>query len=181
MKITIGQILDEKGHEVWQVAPDTSVFEALELMAKRGIGAVLVMDEDRITGIFSERDYARKVILKDRSSKDTPVADIMTHSVYYVPPWRTVDECMALMTARRIRHLPVIEEGMLRGLVSIGDVVKAIISEQEFVIHELEAFADEALREPHKKLQKTHGVIQGKAPGQANVVGPGPLPDRMLR
>lgn len=154
MKIIVREILEKKGYHVWKVTPGTMVFEALKLMADKNIGAVVVVEEEKIVGIFSERDYARKVILQGKSSKETPVADIMTRAVYYVPPWRTIDECMALMTARRLRHLPVLEDGKLIGIVSIGDVVKAIISEQEFVIHELEAFVDEALKTPDKERRR---------------------------
>ena len=154
MKITVEEVLKKKGHVVWTVAPQSSVYEALVLMADKNIGAVVVMEEEKIVGILSERDYARKVIIKGKSSKDTPVADIMTPLVCSVPPWRTIDECMALMTARHVRHLPVLKDGKMDGIVSIGDVVKAIISEQEFVIKELEAFVDEALKNPDKERRK---------------------------
>jgi len=155
MKITVEGVLNKKGHDVWTVSPQTSVYDALVLMADKNIGAVVVMEEEKIVGMLSERDYARKVIIKGRSSKDTPVADIMTPLVCAVPPWRTIDECMALMTARRVRHLPVLKkDGKLDGIVSIGDVVKAIISEQEFVIQELEAFVDEALKNPDKERRR---------------------------
>ena len=154
MKITVSQILETKGRDVWSISPQTPVYDALTLMADKDVGALVVISEGRVVGMFSERDYARKIILKGRSSKETLVADIMTKSVCYVPPWRTLDECMALMTAKHIRHLPVLEKGKLVGILSIGDVVKAIISEQEFVIHELEAFVDEALKERAEKGRK---------------------------
>jgi len=154
MNITVRQILDEKGSEVWTVTPDTLVYDALQLMADKNIGAVVVVEGETIVGILSERDYARKVILRGKSSKETPVADIMTRSVCYVPPYRTLDECMALMTDRALRHLPVLEDGKLQGIVSIGDIVKAIISEQEFVINELVAFVDEALKTPGQEHER---------------------------
>jgi CBS domain-containing protein len=147
MKTPVSQILQSKGRNVWSTTPRSSVYDALQLMAEKDIGALLVIDEGKILGIFSERDYARKIALEGRSSRETPVEDIMTRSVCYVPPWRTLDECMALMTAKRVRHLPVLDEGRLVGILSIGDIVKAIISEQEYLLHELEAFVDEALKD----------------------------------
>ena len=137
---TIGDILRAKGQAIWAVAPDTTVYQALELMAEKNIGAVLVVQEDKLVGIMSERDYARKVILKGKASKNIPVRDIMTERVVYVHPDQTTEECMVLMTNKRIRHLPVLEGERLIGVVSIGDVVKAIISEQEFVIEQLEHY-----------------------------------------
>lgn len=134
---TVDQILRAKGHAVWAVSPRSTVYEALELMAEKNIGAVLVIDEGKLVGIMSERDYARKVILKGRASRDTEVRQIMTERVAYVRPNQTTEECMALMTDKRIRHLPVLEEDLLVGVVSIGDVVKAIISDQEFIIEQL--------------------------------------------
>ena len=150
MKITVGQLMEQKGEAVYSVSPQQTVYEALELMADKDVGAVLVLDDEgKIAGIFSERDYARKIILHGKSSIETPVADIMRRQVICVPTWRTLDECMAIMTNKRVRHLPVIRDGELAGIVSIGDVGKAIISEQEYVIHELEEYAEEALK--HKK------------------------------
>ncbi len=154
MKITISQILEEKGSRVWSVPPHTLVYDALRLMADKGIGALVVVEGEKTVGMFSERDYARKVILKGKSSKETRVMDIMSNSVWCMPPWRTVDECMALMTAKRVRHVPVLDDSRVVGIVSIGDVVKAVISEQDFVIHELEAFVDEALRDKVKQGQR---------------------------
>ena len=151
MQMTVSQILDKKGRSVWSISPGTSVYDALKLMADKGIGALIVIDGDKTVGMFSERDYARKVVLKGRWSKETPVAEVMTEAVCYVPPWRTLDECMALMTDKRFRHLPVLEEGKLIGIVSIGDVVSAIIAEQEFAIRQLEAFVDEALKNKPQK------------------------------
>lgn len=131
---TVRDILQVKGADVWTVAPDDTVYHALELMADKGIGAVVVLGEGRLVGVLSERDYARKVILKDRSSRETPVRAIMSERVVTVSPGTLVEQCMDLMTEKRIRHLPVVDEGRLVGLVSIGDVVKAIIAEQQYVI-----------------------------------------------
>lgn len=137
---TVRQILQNKGHTVWSIAPDASVYEALQLMAEKNIGALVVLEAGELVGIFSERDYARKVILKGKSSKDTPVREIMTPKVIYVRPNHTIEDCMALMTDKHIRHLPVLDNGRLVGIISIGDVVKAIISEQEFIIEQLESY-----------------------------------------
>jgi CBS domain-containing protein len=137
---TVRQLLRAKGYDIWSVAPDDSVYDALKLMADKNVGAVLVTDAGDLVGILSERDYARKVILKGRTSRDTPVREIMTEKVVYVRPDQTTDECMALMTDKRVRHLPVIEDDRLIGIISIGDVVKAIISEQEFMIEQLENY-----------------------------------------
>lgn len=125
---------------VQAVAPTASVFEALELMARKNIGAVLVMDGEQVVGIFTERDYARKIALKGRTSPQTPVQEVMTPGVMFVTPEQTSDQCMALMTQNRLRHLPVMEGGKLVGLVSIGDLVKDIISEQQFIIEQLEFY-----------------------------------------
>ena len=134
-------LLKKKGHDIWSVSPDTPVYKALELMSEKNCGAVLVLEEEKLVGILSERDYARKVILKGKSSKDTPVKEIMSSKVVCIQPKQTIDDCMALMTDKRIRHLPVMEgETTLVGLISIGDVVKEVISEQEFIIHQLENY-----------------------------------------
>jgi CBS domain-containing protein len=140
MQTTIRQLLDDKGHQVWSVNADTTVYDALRLMAAKGIGALLVMRGGQVTGIVSERDYARKVILEGRSSRETLVADIMSTAVLHALPGQSVTEAMALMTEHRIRHLPVMEQGRLLGIISIGDLVKAIIAEQEFVIGQLENY-----------------------------------------
>jgi CBS domain-containing protein len=135
--ITVSQILQTKGDQVWTIEPQASVFDALKLMADKGIGALVVVEDEKVVGIFSERDYARKVILEGRSSKETPVRQIMTEHVITVEPATTMEVCMGLMTDRRIRHLPVIEGDHLVGVISIGDVVKAIISEQTYLIEHL--------------------------------------------
>ncbi len=135
------QILKSKpGQTVETVTPPTSVFDAVKLLAEKNIGALLVMEDEKIVGIMTERDYARKIVLMGRSSKETPVRDIMTFPVMYVRPDQTNEECMALMTDNRVRHLPVMDEGKLIGLVSIGDLVKDIISEQKFIIEQLEHY-----------------------------------------
>jgi len=136
----VRQLLRAKGSDVWTIDPHASVFEALQLMADRDIGAVLVIDEGRVAGIFSERDYARKVALQGKTSRETTVGELMTRTVYYVSPDETIDQCLAVMTEKRIRHLPVLEDGRLVGIVTIGDVGKAIMSEQEFTIRSLENY-----------------------------------------
>ncbi len=136
----VSELLRAKEREIWSVKPDSSVLEALKLMADKNIGALLVFEEEKLVGIFSERDYARKVILKGKASKDTTVKEIMSSKVLYVKPEQSVEECMALMTDKRIRHLPVLEEDKVVGVISIGDVVKAIISDKDFMIHQLESY-----------------------------------------
>lgn len=137
---TVAQVLQEKGCNVWSIAPDATVYEALELLAEKDVGALLVLEDSKVVGIISERDYARKVALKGRVSRDTLVREIMTDKVYYVRPEQTIEECMALMTAERVRHLPVLVDDQLVGIVSIGDVVKAVISDQKFLIQQLEQY-----------------------------------------
>jgi CBS domain-containing protein len=137
---TLKQLLGAKGREVYSIAPNAKVIEALQLMAQKDIGALVVMDGGRIIGMMSERDYARKVILHGKSSQDVIVRDIMTADVITVDPSKTVEDCMALVTERRIRHLPVCEEGRLIGLVSIGDLVKDVIADQEQTIRQLESY-----------------------------------------
>ena len=137
---TVAQILQGKGHEVWSVSPATLVYNALKLMAEKNVGALLVLEGDELQGIFSERDYARKVILEGKSSRDIPVKEIMSPEVFTALPEQSVEECMAQMTDKRIRHLPVVEGGRVIGVISIGDAVKAIISEREFTIQQLENY-----------------------------------------
>jgi CBS domain-containing protein len=137
---TVAQLLRIKGHQVLSVHPDTPVFEALQVMAEKNVGALLVIEGERLVGVFSERDYARKVILKGKSSKEIPVSEIMSSHVLYVRPQQTIEDCMALMTDKRVRHLPVLEEERVVGVISIGDVVKAIIAEQEFMIEQLQNY-----------------------------------------
>jgi len=140
MKRTVRGILDRKGEQIWSVHPDSTVFEALKVMAEHNIGAVVVMEETRLAGILSERDYARKVILEKRSSADTKVADIMTSLVTTVTPEDEVDRCMTLMSSGRFRHLPVLHDGRVVGVISIGDVVRSIIDSQQSLITDLERY-----------------------------------------
>jgi CBS domain-containing protein len=138
---TVSQILKTKADQaVHCISPSASVFDAVKLMADKNIGAVLVGEGDKIVGILTERDYARKIVLMSKSSKDTPVREIMTAEVMYVRPEQTSEECMSLMTENRLRHLPVMDKGKLVGLVSIGDLVKDVISEQKFLIQQLEQY-----------------------------------------
>jgi CBS domain-containing protein len=137
---TVNQLLSAKGSQIFSVAPTDSVFMAIEMMATRHVGALLVVSQGELIGILSERDYARKVILKKRSSHDTPVGDIMTSPAVTVTPSDTVHHCMQLMTERRIRHLPVMESGRVVGILSIGDLVKAVIDEQSAHIEQLERY-----------------------------------------
>jgi CBS domain-containing protein len=137
---TVKQLLEWKGSGVVTIAPDAVVFEALELMAERDIGAVMVVRDGQVVGILSERDYARKVILHNKSSHEITVDEIMTDRVLYVGLAHTVEDCMALMTDKRIRHLPVVDGGRLVGVLSIGDLVKATLEEQDFVIRQLERY-----------------------------------------
>ena len=137
---SLKQLLSIKGNEIFSIAPDAKVIEALRLMAQKDVGALIVMEHGRIVGILSERDYARKVILQGKSSEDVPVRDIMTSGVVKVDPGTSVEECMALVTQRRIRHLPVCEGERLIGVVSIGDLVKEVIADQEQTIRQLESY-----------------------------------------
>jgi CBS domain-containing protein len=137
----VAEILKSKAEQtVHTITPSASVFDAIKVMAEKGIGALLVIEDLKIVGIITERDYARKIVLMGRSSKETPVHDIMTSPVMYVRPDQTNEECMALMTDNRVRHLAVMDKGELIGLISIGDLVKDIISEQKFVIEQLEHY-----------------------------------------
>ncbi len=137
---SVSDILNSKGHDIWAVKPDDTVFDSLQLMAEKGVGALLVMDEDKLVGIVTERDYARKIILEGKSSKGSSVAEIMTKQVLCVAPERTVEECMALMTDKRARHLPVLDHKRVVGIVSIGDLVQAILSEQQILIDQLQHY-----------------------------------------
>lgn len=138
--IFVRDILKEKGNQIWWVSPDTTVFDALKLMAEKNAGALIVLDGEKLAGIFSERDYARKVVLKGKASREMAVKEIMTSEVTYILLAQSVEECMALMTDKRIRHLPVLEGEKLVGVISIGDVVKAIISDKDFIINQLEKY-----------------------------------------
>ena len=137
---TVRDVLKAKGGVVFAAEPDDTVYHALTIMAEQNIGALLVREGARVVGVFSERDYARQVILKGKASKDTPIRDVMTARVVFVRPEQNIEECMALMTDKHIRHLPVLDGDTLIGLVSIGDVVKAVISEKEFLIAQLEHY-----------------------------------------
>ena len=136
----VNEILKAKGRDVWTVSSDSTVYDALQEMADKKVGALLVVEDDKLVGVFSERDYARKVILHGKASKDTLVKEIMSTEMFWVRPDETVAGCMELMTNKRIRHLPVLDEGRLVGVISIGDVVKAVISEKEFAIQQLEQY-----------------------------------------
>ncbi len=133
-------ILQAKGNKIFSITPDTSVYRALEIMVEKNVSSLLVMENEKLIGIFTEKDYARKVILKGKSSRETPIGDIMSGNVISVTPDSTIDDCMQLMTNNFIRHLPVIENDKLIGIVSIGDVVKYIIEEQKFVIKNMEHY-----------------------------------------
>jgi len=137
---TLRSVLESKGGEIYSVGPTASVFDALEEMSKRDVGALIVLDGGEVVGIFSERDYARKIILVGKSSRETPVSEIMTSRVVFARPDLTLEECLALMTDKRIRHLPVIQNDELIGVVSIGDLVKGIIDDQRFLISQLESY-----------------------------------------
>lgn len=137
---SVKQILDAKGRETWSIDPDDTVFEAMKLMAEKKVGALLVLDNGKLKGIVSERDYARKVILQGKASKDTPVRKIMSTNVLCTVPTQTVEECMALVTENRVRHLPVMDGDRVDGIVSIGDLVKAVIADQKFIIEQLEHY-----------------------------------------
>ena len=138
--ITIEHLLKNKENQIWSVEPKISIFEALKIMSDKEIGALLVIEDEKLVGIFSERDYARKVILKGKSSKNTQVGELMTKKVLYIDPEQTINDCMAIMTDKHIRHLPVIENDKVIGMVTIGDVISQIISEQEFTIQHLENY-----------------------------------------
>jgi CBS domain-containing protein len=140
MSSTVRHLLLVKGTDVWSVSPDSMVYDALRIMAEKDVGALLVLEHDKVVGIFSERDYARRVILEGKSSKTAPVRDLMARQVYSVGPDELIETCMKLMTDKHIRHLPVMENDQLIGIITIGDVVKKMISDQDFTIHQLEKF-----------------------------------------
>lgn len=140
VRTTVRQLLASKGHDVWSVSPETTVFDALKLMADKNIGAVIVLTDGELCGVLSERDYARKVVLEGKASISTPASEIMTSPVLIVEPEHTIDRCMALMTDKRLRHLPVVENDQVVGMVSIGDVVKTVIADQEFMLEQLETY-----------------------------------------
>jgi CBS domain-containing protein len=137
---TVERLLQRKGHTVWSIPPDASVFEAVQLMADKRVGALMVVDQNELIGVISERDYAREIVLKDRASRSTPVSAIMTQRVLYVRPQQTLEECMALMTEKNLRHLPVLDNGRLVGVISMRDVVKDLIAEKEFLIEQMENY-----------------------------------------
>ena len=137
---TVKHVLDQKGHHVHFIHPDASVFDALKMMAENNIGSLVVLEDGKLVGVITERLYAREIVLKGRTSPGTLVRDIMSTKVIYARPDQSVEECMAVMTARAVRHLPVLERGRLVGIVSIGDMVKSVISDQKFIIEQLEHF-----------------------------------------
>ena len=137
---TVRHVLDQKGHDVHCIHPDASVFDALKMMAENNIGSLVVLEDGKLVGVITERHYAREIILKGRTSPGTLVRDIMSTKVIYARPDQSVEECMAVMTARAVRHLPVLEGARLVGIVSIGDMVKSVISDQKFIIEQLEHF-----------------------------------------
>jgi CBS domain-containing protein len=143
MKNLVHQILKTKGNKIWSIAPQETAYKALQLMSEKNLGALLVIDKGKVVGLFSERDYARKVILKEKSSKTTNVSELMTKEVLYVSPETSVEDCMSLMTEKRVRHLPVMEKKHLVGVVTQGDVVKQLIADQKFDNEQLERYINE--------------------------------------
>ena len=143
MKNLVSQILKTKGNKIWSIAPHETVYKALQLMSEKDLGALVVIDKGKVVGLFTERDYARKVILKGKSSKTTSVSELMTKKVLYVDPDTSVEDCMSLMTEKRVRHLPVMEKKKLVGVVTQGDVVKQLIADQKFENEELERYIHE--------------------------------------
>ena len=139
----VNQILKSKGNKIWSIAPRETTYKALQIMSEKNLGCLLVIDKGKAVGIFTERDYSRKVILKGKSSKTTPVSELMTKEVLFVDPETSVEDCMALMTEKCVRHLPVMEKKKLVGLVTVGDVVKQLIVDQKFKIQELERYLHE--------------------------------------
>ena len=140
----VHHIIADKGRDVWSIDPDASVYDAIEVMAEKNVGALVVIENDKLAGIISERDYARKVILEGKASKETAVRDIMVTKVICVRPDQSIDDCMSIMTEKRIRHLPVMHEGQLGGMITLGDVVKCIIADQKYEIDELQHYIHSA-------------------------------------
>lgn len=140
MTTSIRKVLDEKGYQIYSVTPDTMVFDSIKLMSEAGIGSLLVLDKDKLVGIFSERDYTRKVVLKNRSSRETPVKDIMTDRVLVMSPDQTIDDCMVMMSRHHIRHLPVVENSRPIGVLSVMDVMRNLLAEKDFIINQLENY-----------------------------------------
>jgi CBS domain-containing protein len=138
--VTVRELLNAKPDKLWTVSPNATVYEALQILAEKDVGALPVVDGGRLCGIFSERDYARKIVLMGRTSRETPVAELMVRAVVCVAPSDSIQDCMALMTERHIRHLPVLRDDVLIGIVTIGDVVKHVIDEQEHTIEHLERY-----------------------------------------
>ncbi|HTF20862.1 MAG TPA: CBS domain-containing protein [Chryseolinea sp.] len=136
----VKHILQTKGNAIFAVEPSITVYEAIEVMCEKNIGGLLIVDESRLVGIFTERDYARKIILKGKSSKETPIGDIMTSNLITVNSETSIEECMQVMVSCKIRHLPVVDDGELSGIISIGDVVRSVIDEQKVIIHQLETY-----------------------------------------
>ena len=134
---SVAQVLDRKGYEIYSIHPNAKVYEALEMMSKEEVGALLVIGDGDVVGIFSERDYARKIVLLGKSSKDVAVKEIMSTRIYYVTPQQSIEDCMSILIQKRIRHLPVLKDNKLLGVLSIGDIVKAVIGEKEFMIDQL--------------------------------------------
>jgi CBS domain-containing protein len=139
----VSQILKNKGNKIWSIAPQETAYKALQIMSEEDLGCLLVIDKGKVIGIFTERDYSRKVILKGKSSKTTPVSELMTKEVLFVDPGTSIEDCMALMTEKCVRHLPVMEKKKLVGIVTVGDVVKQLIVDQKFKIQELERYLHE--------------------------------------
>jgi CBS domain-containing protein len=137
---TVRWLLDSKGYDIWSISPDAPVYKALELLAEKDIGALVVMDGENLVGIVSERDYARKVALRGKAAMDTAVRDIMSADVISISPGGEISQCMEIMTKEKVRHVPVVEEGKVIGMITIGDVVKAIIDRQQFMIEQLEQY-----------------------------------------
>ena len=136
--INVGDLLENKGHDVWSVSPEDSVFDTIKLMDEKHVGALAVVENDKLVGIISERDYARQVILKDRTSKETKVKEIMSRHIYFTQPDQTIDECLLITNEHRIRHLPVLDHDQLIGMITVGDIVKEIIKDQKYTIEQLE-------------------------------------------